>query len=62
ELVPQFFSGALFGSDLAGHLQLFCRECDSANIDASMDKMTLQMMCYDCATVSKFRAIEDLID
>ncbi|WP_435036316.1 hypothetical protein [Pseudomonas neuropathica] len=62
ELVPQFFSGATFGSDLVGHLQLFCRECDSSNIDASMDKMTLQMMCYDCATVSKFKAYEELPD
>ncbi|MFJ2486398.1 hypothetical protein [Pseudomonas sp. NPDC087639] len=62
ELVPQFFSGTAFDADLVGHLQLFCRECDSSNIDASMDKMTLQMMCYDCATVSKFKAYEELPD
>jgi hypothetical protein len=62
ELVPQFFSGAAFDSDLVGHLQLFCRECDSSNIDASMDKLTLQMQCYDCSTISKFRAYEELPD
>src|SRR5471030_166129 len=62
ELVPQFFAGATFGTDLTGHLQLFCRECDSSNIDASMDKLTVKMLCYDCATVSRFQAIEDLID
>lgn len=62
ELVPRFFSGDTGGADLAGHLQLFCRECDSRNVDASMDKVTVRMMCYDCATVSKFQAIEDLID
>lgn len=62
ELVPRFFSGDAYGADLTGHLQLFCRECDSSNVDASMDKMTVQMLCYDCATVSKFQAIEDLID
>lgn len=62
ELVPRFFSAAMARDVSAGHLQLFCRECDSSNIDASMDKMTLQTMCYDCATVSKFQATEDLID
>ncbi|MCR8931624.1 MULTISPECIES: hypothetical protein [unclassified Pseudomonas] len=62
ELVPQFFSGAAFGSDLIGQIQLFCRECDSSNIDASMDKVTLQVMCYDCATVSQFKAFEALPD
>lgn len=62
ELVPRFFSGDACGADLAGHLQLFCRECESSNVDASMDRMTIQMLCYDCATVSKFQAIEDLID
>lgn len=62
ELIPRFFSAGLAGNDLAGNLQLFCRECDSSNIDASMDKMTVQTMCYDCSTVSKFHAIEDLID
>ena len=62
ELVPRFFSGNACGADLAGHLQLFCRECESTNVDASMDRMTVQMLCYDCATVSKFQAIEDLID
>jgi hypothetical protein len=62
ELVPQFFSEAMVRDVLAGHLQLFCRECDSSNIDASMDKMAVLTMCYDCATVSKFQATEDLID
>jgi hypothetical protein len=62
ELVPQFFSATLAQDIVAGHLQLFCRECDSRNIDASMNKMTVQTMCYDCAIVSKFQAIEDLID
>ncbi|WP_424800306.1 hypothetical protein [Pseudomonas sp.] len=62
ELVPQFFSGAAFDCDLLGHLKLFCRECDSSNIDASMDKLILKTMCYDCATVSKFRAFEELPD
>lgn len=62
ELVPQFFSAVAFDSDLLGNLRLFCRECDSSNIDASMDKQILQTMCYDCATVSKFRAFEELPD
>ncbi|MBV4488904.1 hypothetical protein HU727_025255 [Pseudomonas sp. SWRI153] len=62
ELVPQFFCAAAFDSDLLGHLRLFCRECDSSNIDASMNKQILQTMCYDCATVSKFRAYEELPD
>lgn len=62
ELVPQFFSAVAFDSDLLSHLRLFCRECDSSNIDASMDKQILQTMCYDCATVSKFRAFEELPD
>ncbi|KAE9646626.1 hypothetical protein [Pseudomonas sp. PB106] len=62
ELVPQFFSGAAFDSDLIGHLKLFCRECDSSNIDASMDKLILKTMCYDCATISQFRAYEDWPD
>lgn len=62
ELVPQFFSGTDFGADLIGNLQLFCRECDSGNIDARMDKLTVQMMCYDCATISRFQAIDDVID
>ncbi|VEF10671.1 Uncharacterised protein [Pseudomonas fluorescens] len=62
ELVPQFFCALAFDSDLVSHLRLFCRECDSSNIDASMDKQILQTMCYDCATVSKFRAFEELPD
>ncbi|MFW0756919.1 hypothetical protein ACN1C3_19665 [Pseudomonas sp. H11T01] len=62
ELVPQFFSGSAFGADMSGHLQLFCRECDSSNIDARMDKVTVEMMCYDCSTVSKFQAVHDVID
>lgn len=62
ELVPQFFSATLARDIVDSHLQLFCRECDSSNIDASMDKMTVQTMCYDCATVSRFQATEDLID
>lgn len=62
ELVPRFFSTAMARDVLTGHLQLFCRECDSSNIDATMDKMIVQTMCYDCATVSKFQATEDLID
>ncbi|QAY88382.1 hypothetical protein CUN61_22595 [Pseudomonas arsenicoxydans] len=62
ELVPQFFSGGTFGTDLIGGLQLFCRECDSNNIDVKMDKVMLEMLCYDCATVSKYQAFQDLID
>jgi hypothetical protein len=62
ELVPQFFSGGTFGADLIGGLQLFCRECDSSNIDVKMDKLMLEMLCYDCATVSKYQAFQDLID
>ncbi|MHA3735411.1 hypothetical protein ACXR0M_07005 [Pseudomonas sp. Eth.TT006] len=62
ELVPQFFSAAAFDSDLLGNFRLFCRECDSGNIDASMDKQILRTMCYDCATISKFRAYEELPD
>ncbi|MDD2103223.1 hypothetical protein D3C76_655010 [compost metagenome] len=62
ELVPRFFSGNGCTTDQAGHLQLFCRECDSTNVDASMDKKTIQMLCYDCATVSRFQAFDDLID
>lgn len=62
ELVPQFFSGGTFGADLIGGLQLFCRECDSSNIDVKMDKVMLEMRCYDCATVSKYQAFQDLID
>ena len=61
EFVPRFVSGAPTEAQ-TDHHQLFCRECDSSNIDASMDKMNLQMMCYDCATVSKFRAYEELPD
>ncbi|MCU0120810.1 hypothetical protein N8H74_21325 [Pseudomonas sp. B2M1-30] len=48
-------------SDPDNH-QLFCRECDSPNIDASMDKMILRTVCYDCSTISKFRAFEELPD
>jgi len=62
ELVPQFFAATMAQDIVDAHLQLFCRECDSNNIDASMDKMTVQTMCYDCATVSRFQATEDLID
>lgn len=62
ELVPRFFSDNGCGADPSGHQQLFCRECDSSNVDASMDRMTVQMLCYDCATVSRFQAIDDLID
>lgn len=62
ELVPQFFSGGTFGADLIGGQQLFCRECDSSNIDVKMDKVMLEMLCYDCATVSKYQAFQDLID
>ncbi|MFW9078692.1 hypothetical protein ACOI9X_05335 [Pseudomonas sp. P2757] len=61
ELVPQFFSRAAFEGNLDG-IRLFCRECDSSNIDASMDKLILRTMCYDCSTVSKFRAFEELPD
>jgi len=46
-------------SDLS---QVFCRECDSPNIDVSMNKQTLRTSCYDCATISKFRAYEELPD
>ncbi|WP_372242541.1 hypothetical protein [Pseudomonas sp. C1C7] len=62
ELVPKFFPGAMDRDSPQGHLQLFCRECDSSNIDASMDKLTVITMCYDCATLSKFQAIEDFVD
>jgi hypothetical protein len=62
ELVPRFFSDNGCGADPSGHQQLFCRECDSSNVDASMDRMRVQMLCYDCATVSRFQAIDDLID
>lgn len=62
ELVPQFFSGTAFEGRLVGDIQLFCRECDSRNIDASMDKLILKTLCYDCSTVSKYRAFEELPD
>ncbi|MGJ7515383.1 hypothetical protein ACSFE6_13760 [Pseudomonas baetica] len=62
ELIPRFFSDGMANNDPTGHLELFCRECDSRNIDAQMDKLTVQTMCYDCATVSRFQAIEDFID
>jgi hypothetical protein len=42
--------------------QVFCRECDSPNIDVTMNKQILRTTCYDCATVSKFRAFEELPD
>ncbi|WP_208101746.1 hypothetical protein [Pseudomonas koreensis] len=42
--------------------QMFCRECDSPNIDVSMNKQILRTTCYDCTTISKFRAYEELPD
>lgn len=59
ELVPRFFSAAAYGSDLAEPMHLFCRECDSSNIEVKMDKVSVQMLCYDCSTLSKFQAIHD---
>ncbi|VVN75975.1 hypothetical protein [Pseudomonas fluorescens] len=58
EWVPRFFSAAA-GSDLAEPMHLFCRECDSSNIEVRMDKVSVQMLCYDCSTLSKFQAIHD---
>ncbi|WP_426620320.1 hypothetical protein ACP3TY_13755 [Pseudomonas rustica] len=62
EFVPRFLTGSPVAAPQVDYPQLFCRECDSSNVDASMDKLTLQMQCYDCATVSKFRAYEELPD
>ncbi|MCM8743283.1 hypothetical protein [Pseudomonas koreensis] len=62
ELVPQFFSRAAHESGLLDLSQMFCRECDSPNIDASMNKLVVKTMCYDCATISRFRAYEELPD
>ncbi len=62
ELVPRFFSAPAFGVGTSPSVEVFCRECDSSNIDIRMDKVSLETVCYDCGTVSQFQAIHEVID
>ncbi|MNV89017.1 hypothetical protein D3C71_1832720 [compost metagenome] len=62
ELVPRFFSAPGFGAGTSPSVKVFCRECDSGNIDVRMDKVSLDTLCYDCGTVSQFQAIHDVSD
>lgn len=62
EFVPRFLAGSRVSEVQPSYPHLFCRECDSPNIDVSMNKQTLRTTCYDCATISKFRAYEELPD
>ena len=59
ELLPRFFS--LATEDESG-MVLFCRECDSTNVDLRMDKVQVETLCYDCGTLSRYQAFYELID
>lgn len=59
ELLPRFFS--LASEDESG-MELFCRECDSSNVDLRMDKVQVETLCYDCGTLSRFQAVYEVID
>lgn len=62
ELLPRFFATSTGYEAGQPSAHLFCRECDSCNIDVWMDKVMLQTTCYDCATVSRFQAVYEVED